>query len=257
MHPKQKVSLRNGIGRSRVYTAVRNGLLLLVVTGLGAYGQLTPLPLQQETAVAEQMASHIRTQDKLVSDPAIHEYLYRLASRLAGPAVHLRIDLVEADEGITHEPIWLPAGYMFVSGSLILAARDESEFASMLAHAIAHEIARDWQRVREQTPAGQIPLILPGSELLGKALPHSVRPFELQADASAVAMLARAGYDPAGLLHYLERNQAADTERIAAVDRAIAAEPVASQVLIDSSDFRQVQERLAPPRRIGRPTLFH
>ena len=161
------------------------------MTVLGAYGQPTPLAQEKETAIGELMASQIRNQAKLISDPTAQEYIDHLAGRLGGPDVHLRIDLIEGDQGITHEPVWLPGGLMLVSGSLILAAQDESEFAGMLAHAIAHEITRDWQRIREQTPAGQIPLIPAGSEIAGMVFGRSVlRPFELEADSRATGMLA-------------------------------------------------------------------
>ena len=52
---------------------------------------------------------------------------------------------IVADDG-GYEPISLPGGFIFVPASTILAARNEAEFAGMLAHAMAHIAAHHGTR---------------------------------------------------------------------------------------------------------------
>jgi len=52
------------------------------------------------------------------------------------------------DSGInsTEEAVAVPGGYLFIPANLFLAAGDEAEFAGMLAHSMAHIVARHGTR---------------------------------------------------------------------------------------------------------------
>ena len=165
--------------------------------------------------------------------------------------------VVDSQTGRTHEPAAVPGGYVFVPASLILSARDEAEFAGMLAHSMVHVSERLWAR-----NSGAIPLVFIGAAghdepiLLPAGLQQAQRSAELEADRLAVAAMARAGYDPAALLTYIDRLQPAATdpnplrsampshdERIAGLQAAIQALPPATYSL-DNAEFRAVQEEV-------------
>jgi len=101
------------------------------------------------------------------------------------------------------------ADYVFVPAALFLAARDEAEFAALLAHAMAHIAAR--QGNVQPTGLASVPLIFGfgGSCTEGGALPVGFtatrRGFELQADALSLQTMAQAGFDPKALVRYTER----------------------------------------------------
>jgi predicted Zn-dependent protease len=94
---------------------------------------------------------------------------------------------------------------------------------------------------------------------------------ELEADAIAVPLMSRAGFDPAALLRYVERRQPVDrrdapvpvrADRIAGLQQAIRELPPATYS--ESDEFHAIQEQVRPlvrlpvpmPQRDGRPTLF-
>jgi predicted Zn-dependent protease len=60
---------------------------------------------------------------------------------------YLFTPVTESLSGSTHEPAAFPGGYVFVSAKLILAARDEAEFAGMVAHSMAHMAGRHSVRI--------------------------------------------------------------------------------------------------------------
>jgi predicted Zn-dependent protease len=74
-------------------------------------------------------------------------------------------ELTTDSSGTFLKPASLPGGYVFVPAGLILAAKDEAEFAGTLAHAMAHIAARHFTRqaARSQTAqSATIPLIFWG-----------------------------------------------------------------------------------------------
>ena len=227
-------------------------------------GALISLPLMaqqdaREAALGAQIAHEIRSHSTVVTDPSVRAYVSALATKLAGSGLALTLEVITGDGSATHEPAWLPGGYVFVSTDLIAAARDESEFAGVFAHTLAHQIGHDTERLRMQALAANpaaIPLIWIGGE--ESALPRAWivrrRPFELEADALAVKLLVRAGYDPEALARYLTRLNPDDTERIEAIYKAVGNAPRPTALLLDSSEFQRVREKFLP--RAQRPSLY-
>jgi predicted Zn-dependent protease len=171
-----------------------------------------------------------------------------------------------------HEPATLPGGYVFVPAALFLAARDEAEFAAMLAHAMAHIVKRHGTRAATRDPAtnsGAIPLIFFGgwagscSNLVPLAFQASLRANELEADALAIETVAKAGFDPQALWRYLERVQVPlpdRDQRLSLISSAIEKLPSVAYTAASADEFasarqevRRLSERPALPDRP--PTL--
>jgi predicted Zn-dependent protease len=201
----------------------------------------------REAGLGAQMSREVRAQSSLIRDPAIRSYVSLLATKLIGPQFLLTLEVTDDDHGITHEPIWLPGGYMFVSAALIRTARDEAEFAGMFAHALAHEMNHDNMRIAAKAQAGAIPLIFMGGEpmRLGPKA-GELRTFEWEADEQAVKMIAGVGYDPEALVRYIARVSPADTERLEAIRKAVGDLPPQESSVVDSSEFQKIREKLSP-----------
>jgi predicted Zn-dependent protease len=229
----------------------------LVLAALSAALSAQTLPFESKDAVlGAQMSAEMAKTATLIPDPPIRAYVSELAAKLAGRNLLLTIQVMDSDPGRTHEPVWLPGGYIFISADLIRTARNESELAGMMAHALAHEIGNHPRRIASASPSG-IPVYMASPE--GAFAPPGysarVRPFELEADATAVRMLAAAGYDPIALHDYLSRIEPRDNERIEALAKAIGElTPPPASVVVDSSHFRNIQDRLTQPR--SSPTLY-
>jgi predicted Zn-dependent protease len=83
----------------------------------------------------------------LVESKPVQNYVAQLGAKLsaelASPALVYTFSVVETDQtNSLSEPLVLPGGYIFVPLSLLLAARDEGEFAGMLAQAMARHPLR-------------------------------------------------------------------------------------------------------------------
>jgi predicted Zn-dependent protease len=174
--------------------------------------------VEKERALGARLAAEVRGNSTLLGCPAAREYVARLGQRLAAEWPHRFPYTFELIAGswaqFLEEPLSLPGGYIFVPAGLFAAARDEAEFAGMLAHAMAHIAARHGMRLatRGQIIGKSSALVYMGGWTgYGTVLPleylNFTRRFELEADRLAAPALAHAGVDPGGLLRYVERNQ--------------------------------------------------
>ena len=117
----------------------------------------------------------------------------------------------------------LPNGQLYVTRGLIALANDGSEIGSVLAHEMAHVIARHAalreEKARQTAMIGNVVNDLIGDRQVGAlalaksklALASFSRAQEYEADGIGVGIAARAGLDPYGAARYLknmERNAA-------------------------------------------------
>jgi predicted Zn-dependent protease len=224
--------------------------------------------LDDEVALGAQLADTVRKNTYPVHNPAVQDYVTRLGKQLAaqsgGPDFSYTFSVISdaIPIDLTHEPIALPGGPIFVHTGLILEARSESEFAGMLAHAIAHVAERHYTRNMTRSNLMQIGAIAAAQSMPNGAQPIPLgtlqfqRAFELQADWLAVQMLSKAGYDPAALATYVQRTQTHQPgsisqvfsplppvrERAAAIQKAAAAAP--GQTNGSGAEFAAIQDAL-------------
>jgi len=212
--------------------SMRFGALLLACAALNAQGQPTGrgvnfYSLEKEAALGAQLAGEVHRKTAAIASAAVHDYVARLGARLIAQIPETGFTFIftvvaeDMDSGI-HEPLALPGGYIFVPASLFLAARNEAEFAGMLAHSIAHVAARHSTRLATRTDLAKIASEQVAStggrtgdavkQGAGLAVPLGFlqvqRTFELEADSLAIRMMAGAGCDPDALVRYIGRVQA-------------------------------------------------
>jgi len=220
----------------------------------------------KEIALGQQLALDFRHKTTPLDNVAVSEYVKRvganLAAQLPGGWTYQIETIREDPGGATHEPTAFPGGFIFVSEGLIAAARNEAEFAGMLAHAMAHVAERHGTRLAQAAtimPDGWVGSTMP------LAMRTAQRASEREADYVAVKAMAAAGYDPAGLASYVGRLQppAPDTgrvletlpdrdQRVAAIHAAIRDLPVRTYEASD--EFARVQGEVKMP--VTAPTLI-
>lgn len=117
-----------------------------------------------------------------------------------------------------------PGGYVFITKGAIKAMRDESELAAVLAHEVAHitekHIVKEFKiKGQDNSATAGISNLLGSSSSSAKvAFAQSVdnavkklikkgfkKKEELEADKTALLLLAATGYDPGSLRRYLKR----------------------------------------------------
>jgi beta-barrel assembly-enhancing protease len=182
---------------------------------------------EQEKQFGESFMRQIRRSGKLVQDPELNDYLqqlgYRLAAASDAPGYGFTFFLVD-DPSIN--AFAGPGGYIGVHTGLLLAARNESELAGVLAHEIAHVTQRHLlrayeaaQRMSLPTAAALLAAILIGSQdsqagqaaLVGLQAASAqyqinfTRANEHEADRVGIQTLVRSGIDPRGMPDFFER----------------------------------------------------
>jgi beta-barrel assembly-enhancing protease len=236
------------------------GIALLMAWTLNAQD----IDVQKESALGQQMAKDYRLRHAPLDSAAVRDYIEQVGQRLIDampnkPPFAYQFEPITDFRETFLEPVSVPGGYVFVPAGLILEARDEAEFAGLMAHAIGHISA--WHQGSRVRQLATIPLIFMGDfGEPGAIVPVSQLAYESEADSIAVQLTTSAGYDPAGLASFITRVQPRPSApgrlvgypsrdaRVEAMEQAIQALP--RQNYASSADFARIQEevrRLAPP----------
>ncbi|HET7315076.1 M48 family metalloprotease [Salinisphaera sp.] len=180
----------------------------------------------EEHRLGAQVVARLRSQDRIVQDPELSEYLTSVGVRLArhtdraADTFHFYV----IDTGDINA-FALPGGYIGVNAGLIMATKSESELASVMAHEIAHvtqrHIARQMAESRGDTIAtlataivaavvgaqagggdAATAAIMGGLSHLGMQRISYTRAHEHEADRVGIRDLARSGYDPHAMARF-------------------------------------------------------
>ena len=167
---------------------------------------------------------------KPIEDPEITEYVNRLAQNIARNSdlqVPLQVTLLNSNE---INAFALPGGFLFINHGLLLEADTEAQFAGVIAHEIAHDVARHGHRLMKKATIASIiyqaaqlgALIFTGGAVgigtyyaltygfqgLGLFLSLQLlgvsRDYELEADQLGVQYLWKSGYNPEGFIEFFD-----------------------------------------------------
>ncbi len=256
-------------------SARRLGALLL--TACLALAACAPLTVSEERQLGNQIAMEMRREFVLLRDRTVEGYVRDIGEdilRAAGPQpFEYRFYVVENDE---INAFAAPAGFIYIHTGTVLKARNVSELSGVIAHEIGHvarrHIAQNYARAKG-TNLGYQALVLAAGMLGGGAAASAAqmgggvaalaylnsfgREAEMEADAFAVDVLPRAGYDPDGLLTFFETLQyesgsrpasflsshPATSERIGATRARIAAQPPRPGVRVNDGGRLEIIQR--------------
>jgi predicted Zn-dependent protease len=196
------------------------GLLtpLLLAALLPACASLT---VGEERQLGEQVARQTRGELLFIRDAVVLDYVRAIGGdilRAAGPQpFEYHFEVVEDDDINAFAG---PAGYIYIHSETILKARNVSELAAVLAHEIGHgvhrHVAKNYERQRGAGTAYQAAVMaasvfgygglanVGGGLATLMVLNSFTRADEREADGFAIEVLPKAGYDPNGLLTFLE-----------------------------------------------------
>lgn len=196
-------------------------LAALVATTLAGCGTLS---VPEERRVGEEVNRQVQEQADLVRDDVIAGYVrdmgHRIVAAVEEPLFTYRFYVIEADQ---INAFALPAGYIYVHTETILRAANAAELAGVLGHEVGHvverHVAENYNRARGVSIGHQLAVItaaILGGTVAAQAvdlggglaamayLNQFTREAEREADAFAVEVLPRAGYDPRGLVTFFE-----------------------------------------------------
>ena len=181
----------------------------------------------EERRIGEEAMVQIRQSLDFVNDPELSYYLQQIGDRLVASLPEHRNDFLFFL--IAHPEInafALPGGFVGVNTGLIIASRNESELAAVLAHEISHVTQRHWPRMvaAQKDRAGMtLAAILASIVLASSGNPNSAgvamaamaadadsqlaftRSFEREADRIGISLLSDGGYDVSAMAGFFER----------------------------------------------------
>ncbi len=185
------------------------------------------LSISEERKIGNQFMRNTWRNVSLISDPEVEAYIQALGDRLVS-----YLDLAEFNYTffVVDSPqinaFAVPGGYIGINAGLIIAADNESELASVMAHEIAHVSQRHISRVIEKSSGANMATLaaiiaaialssqggdasmaalsvgMAGSE---QAMINYTRIHEKEADRVGIQLLAGANYDPQGMAHFFEK----------------------------------------------------
>jgi predicted Zn-dependent protease len=176
----------------------------------------------KEQALGKQLAQEVERQSTVVTDPAVVQYVNRVAQKVAQATnlqESLAVKVIAGDSSYA-----FPGASCYVSSNLILTAASEAELAGAIAHLLGH-IAL-WHASHAPLPFPQniapIPLIWT-ADCLRLSAGGFARPMgfidrqaaiESQADQLGLGYLDKAGYDPGALADLFERAPAKNPQAV-------------------------------------------
>jgi predicted Zn-dependent protease len=179
---------------------------------------LPDLPKQAESAGQREHQRILAAYGGAYQDARLEALIGRTVNKLVAaserPDLHYKVTILNSS---AVNAFALPTGQLYVTRGLLALANDTSELASVLAHEMAHVIARHAAIREEQarqvmggSHAAAAAGVLNDPQVSAMALAKSKitlatfsRDQELEADGIGVGISSRAGYDPYGAVRFL------------------------------------------------------
>jgi len=188
---------------------------------------------EKEVETGRKIARRVEQELALAVDEPMQERVRSIGERIA--AVCDRRELVYHFAAVHDEPVnafSLPGGWVFVNDGLIMKTANDDELAGVIAHEVAHIAARHAVKRFETGLGIQIAQLatlaagqgdaLRGASIAAQAAQLAyARQDELEADRLGVKYMKAAGFDPQGMLTFLEKLQALDRYKTRYLPRGI------------------------------------
>ncbi len=239
--------------------------------------------LAQERQLGLRLAREVEREVPILYDPVVSEYVNRMGQNLVrqiGSQMAFTIKVIDSPDV---NAFALPGGFLFVNTGMVRSAHSEAELAGVLAHEIAHVVARHGTRQATRSQIleyTKVPLVFLGGWagfLAGMAMDTAVpeglfrfsRGMEREADRLGLHYLYQSGYDPVAFIDFFERMQISEKEKKGAVARLFSSHPLTrdrirraqkeiqkeftprNRYVVDTSEFQEIRGRLN--RRAKRP----
>jgi predicted Zn-dependent protease len=223
-----------------------------------ASGEAAPAPSPEHTRLVAMFGGEYRAP---AAEAHLNQVLAQLAKADDTPGKAYKVTILNTP---TVNAFALPSGNLYVTRGLLALANDTAEVAAVMAHEIAHVIARHASQREEAAKtadlrrrvAGVVQSPARGEEVQAiekLSLASFSRRQELEADQIGVKMIARAGYDPYGAARFLEALGKSTAMRAALLGQKSGDE--ADIMATHPSTPERVNRAIAAAREISAPGI--
>ena len=205
----------------------------------------TLVPVQTEVDLGRRLAARIEAEHRVLRDREIQRYVRFLAKPLIEqawrdrPGIDYQVTVLDDPDQVN--AFALPGGPTYVFTGLMLLAGDESELAGVLAHELAHVVARHsaeqlasrWGiQIVTNIALGEDPEALAAIFAdfgAGGFMAGFSREDELQADDLGLRYVTAAGYDPRGMVRMFQGLQSIEGDSSRPLGGFLATHPATAE----------------------------
>lgn len=195
--------------------------LALLTSGVAAQTRLKPgmnlFSVRDDVEIGRRSAVQIERQYRSYNDARVSSIGRQLAARSTMPNLPWRFRVIQRADA---NAFALPGGYIYITSGMLRRTRNDSELAGILAHEVTHVTLRHGTNQASKAMLAQMPLQILGGRLgggiggnlaqlglsfgLNSLFLKYGRSAETQADVGAVQLMRRAGYNPSGLVSFMQ-----------------------------------------------------
>ncbi|MDI6606649.1 MAG: Maf and M48 domain-containing protein [Candidatus Omnitrophota bacterium] len=171
----------------------------------------------KEVQMGKNIARQVAEEYKFVEDPLIQKRVEDIGKKIAAVCDRKEIDYhFQVIEDKEVNAFSLPGGYVYLNSGLVEKVKNDDELAGVLAHEVAHIVARHAIKKLQASQLYTLARVLvaqaPSSGEVGAAADEAFtqimlgysREDEFLADQLGARYAKRAGYDPYGMISFLE-----------------------------------------------------
>ena len=175
------------------------------------------LTTQQEIALGDKFAKEVEAEKKVLDDPVIQDYVNTIGNHLArfSPRKDIQYQFTVIDDPEEVNAFALPGGHLYFYTGLMKLCENEAQLAAVMAHEMAHvaehhhgeNLTRRYgleflaSMILGEEPSEFANL---AAQLLGSGLLMNYsRQNEREADQLGMRMLYQGGYDPDGMVAFM------------------------------------------------------
>ena len=232
-------------------------------TGPGGKTSLILISTSDEVSIGQSMSKEVETQNKVVADPEVENYVNGVGQKLAG--LSDRTDLqyhYKVLESSDINAFACPGGYIYVYSGLLKTIDNEAQLAGVMAHEIGHVVARHSVKRLQQVLGIQVLLSIAlgqSSEITQQAVSTGVsvilqgysRDNEYEADYDGALYMTKAGYNPEGMIQLFQKFVAMEQDKkTTALDKLFESHPPSADRIT------RVQEEIKSFNLGDKPLVF-
>jgi predicted Zn-dependent protease len=198
--------------------------------------------VEEEKQLGAKFAVEIEKKYPPVRDPEVQGYVNKVGKQLLTGAREVAFDYTfTAVHDDSVNAFAIPGGHLYVHTGLLKVVRTEGELAGVMAHEISHAVARHGtQQLTQQYGYSLVVQLLLGSNpnllaqiaasLAGQAgMQAYSRGMENQADYLGVETMAKAGYNPDGMLTFFTKLESMEGRNPGQLAQFFSSHPLTSE----------------------------